>query len=182
MSSCHKTQNIHVYTVLVFEMWCVCLPVCISVPSNLAGGNEHFVGEEGERIVPNPVLLDMATSKAALGKARMAMQKGEMLRENSAIDAEGNPTRDPKCMFPEGKHVASFGRDAGRGSLCPVGDDVGYKGSGLAVMCELFAGALGGQGNFTNQDKNPRQGGIINNMFSILIDPQHLVCLLTAVV
>ena len=131
--------------------------------------------DENGRFVPHPVLLDFATSKAALGKARVAMAKGEKLRANSAIDAEGRPTTDPSVMFPSGRHTASFGRDAGRGSLCPVGDDVGYKGSGLAVMCEMLAGALGGLGHFTNQDQNPRQGGIINNMFSVLIDPQHLV-------
>jgi len=127
------------------------------------------------RFVPGPVLLDFATSKAALGKARVALAKGEKLKDNCAIDAAGYPTNEPSCMFPEGKHVASFGRDAGRGSLCPLGDDVGYKGSGLAVMCELLAGALGGQGRFTNQDENPRRGGIINNMFSILIDASHIV-------
>ena len=46
-------------------------------------------------------------------------------------------------MFPEGKHVASFGRDAGRGSLCPLGDDVGYKvGPDTTFASDLFQTSL----------------------------------------
>jgi uncharacterized oxidoreductase len=53
-----------------------------------------------------------------------------------------------------------------RGALMPMGE---HKGSGLAIMCELLAGAL--TGGRTIQPAHPRAGGIINNMLSVIIDP-----------
>lgn len=44
-----------------------------------------------------------------------------------------------------------------------------HKGSGLAVMCELLAGAL--LSGLTNQTTNPPPRGLTNNMLAILIDP-----------
>ena len=55
------------------------------------------------------------------------------------------------------------------GALLPFG---GHKGYALAVVTELLAGAL--SGGPTIQPDNPRQGGIINNMFSVLVDPARL--------
>ena len=40
-------------------------------------------------------------------------------------------------------------------------------------MCELLAGGLSGGG--TIQPENPRRESIVNNMFTILIDPARLV-------
>jgi uncharacterized oxidoreductase len=45
-----------------------------------------------------------------------------------------------------------------------------HKGSGLAVMCEIMAGALAG-GQRAEQD---RKGGILNSMLAIVIDPAQL--------
>ena len=45
----------------------------------------------------------------------------------------------------------------------------GHKGYGLAVATELLATTLSGGPSI--QPGNPRLGGIINNMLSILIDP-----------
>ena len=50
--------------------------------------------------------------------------------------------------------------------LLPFG---GHKGYALAVVTELLAGAL--SGGPTIQPGNPRLGGVINNMFTVLIDP-----------
>lgn len=119
-------------------------PVCIAVP--------------GTEQTP-PTLLDMATSRIAMGKARVAMSKGTELDEGMVIDSDGQPTTDPSVMYEEP-----------RGALLPFGE---HKGSGLALMCELLAGGLSGGG--TIQPDNPRQHSIINNMFSILIDPARLV-------
>ena len=119
-------------------------PVCIAVP--------------GTHNTP-PTLLDMATSLIALGKARVAMSKGETLDEGLVVDADGRPTTDPSVMY-----------DDPRGSLLPFGK---HKGSGLALMCELLAGGLSGGG--TIQPENPRNESIVNNMFSVLIDPSRLV-------
>lgn len=119
-------------------------PVCIAVPGT---------GKTPE------TPLDMATSQIALGKARVAMSKGEPVGEGLMVDADGKPTTDPSVMYREP-----------RGALLPFGT---HKGSGLALMCELLAGGLSGGG--TIQPGNPRRHSIINNMFAILIDPARLV-------
>jgi uncharacterized oxidoreductase len=127
-------------------------------------------GAAEARVVTNPfsaampgrdgaaVLLDMATSKIAMGKARVAYNKGVPVPDGSLIDAEGNPTTDPSCMFPDRL-----------GALVAMGE---HKGSGLAVICELFAGAL--TGGSTIHPRHPRKGGAINNMFSVIVDPGAL--------
>ena len=119
-------------------------PVCIGVP--------------GTEETP-PTLLDMATSRIAMGKARVAMTKGVPLDPGLVIDSEGRPSTDPGVMYKDP-----------RGALLPFGE---HKGSGLALMCELLAGGLSGGG--TIQPENPRRHSIVNNMFSILVDPARLV-------
>jgi len=115
-----------------------------------------------------PVLLDMATSRIALGKARVAFNKGEVLKEGLLIDHQGQPSTDPAVMagycFPERTDNPPLG------ALTPLGD---YKGYGLAMFCELLGGMLSGGG--TIQPEHERQNSIINNMFSIIIDPGKLV-------
>ncbi|HEX6112730.1 MAG TPA: malate/lactate/ureidoglycolate dehydrogenase, partial [Geminicoccaceae bacterium] len=115
-------------------------PFCAALP-----------GEDGPA-----VLLDMATSKIAIGKARVAMNRGVPAPEDSLLDAAGRPTRDPAVMFREP-----------RGAIIAMGE---HKGSGLAIMCELLAGAL--TGGWTIQPAHPQAGGIINNMLSVIIDPE----------
>jgi uncharacterized oxidoreductase len=97
----------------------------------------------------------MATSKIAIGKARVARNQGIPAPEDSLLDAAGRPTRDPGVMFQEP-----------RGALIAMGE---HKGSGLAIMCELLAGAL--TGGRTAQPGHRQAGGIINNMLSVIIDP-----------
>ena len=84
--------------------------------------------------VPGPdgpsLLLDMATTTIAAGKARVAYNKGAPVPDDCLIDAEGQPTNDP----------AGFIRDR-TGAMLSFGR---HKGSGLAVMCEIMAGAIGG--------------------------------------
>jgi uncharacterized oxidoreductase len=108
----------------------------------------------------NPaVLLDMATSRIARGKAMVAMNKGERMAEGLILDSDGEPTTDPSVMF----------REPG-GALLPFGE---HKGYGLAFFCELLAGVLTGGG--TIQPENPRLGGIVNNMLTFVVDPGRLV-------
>ncbi|MGI9508405.1 MAG: malate/lactate/ureidoglycolate dehydrogenase [Geminicoccaceae bacterium] len=111
-------------------------------------------GENGNPLV----LLDMATSKIAMGKARVAKNKGVPVPDGSLLDGEGKPTTDAGCMFPERL-----------GALMAMGD---HKGSGLALICELFAGAL--TGGRTLQPEHPRTGGAVNNMLSVIIDPDAI--------
>jgi len=119
-------------------------PVCFAMPAT--GQNPA-------------VLLDMATSRIARGKALVAMNSGERMAEGLILDSDGEPTTDPSVMF----------RTPG-GALLPFGE---HKGYGLAFFCELLAGVLTGGG--TIQPENPRLGGIINNMLTFVVDPERLV-------
>ena len=100
-------------------------------------------------------LLDMATSTIALGKARVAHNRGVPVPEGSLLDVGGRPTTDPAALIE--RH---------EGALTAFG---AHKGSGLAVMCEIFAGAL--TGGRTTQPEHARHGSILNNMVSVLMDP-----------
>ena len=105
-----------------------------------------------------PVLLDMATSKVAMGKLRVANNAGKSVEDGLVIDADGEPTNDPGVVFREPY-----------GALLPVG---GHKGYGLSLMAELMSGALSGGG--TLQPGNRRLGGIINTMTCFVLDPARL--------
>jgi uncharacterized oxidoreductase len=105
-----------------------------------------------------PVLLDMATSEIAMGKVRVARNAQHPVPAGSLMDSHGQPTTDPNVMYQEPL-----------GALLPFGR---HKGYGLAVLAELLAGGLSGGG--TIQPDNPRLGGIVNNMFSVLVDPIRL--------
>lgn len=119
-------------------------PICMAMPAT----------------AENPaVLLDMATSRIARGKAMVAMNKGESMAAGLILDSNGDPTTDPAVMF----------RQPG-GALLPFGE---HKGYGLAFFCELLAGVLTGGG--TIQPENPRLGGIVNNMLTFVVDPGRLV-------
>src|SRR5215470_2516062 len=104
------------------------------------------------------LLLDMATSGVAMGKVLVAKRAGKRMPEGNLIDPQGVPTTDPEVMY----------RDP-RGSLLSFG---AHKGYALAVLTELLAGAMSGGG--TIQPENPRRGGVVNNMFSVLVDPARL--------
>jgi ureidoglycolate dehydrogenase (NAD+) len=72
-----------------------------------------------------PLILDMATSVAALGRLVQARARGEPLPQGWAISEDGTPSTDPNsAVIP-----------------LPLG---GPKGSGLSLMFELMAGVLSG--------------------------------------
>jgi hydroxycarboxylate dehydrogenase B len=120
-------------------------PFCVGVP----------------RAGTSPMILDFATSKVALGKVRVAMQSEKEMAPGTLIDARGYPTTDPHVMFEADV--------AGRlGAILPFGD---HKGYGMALMCEILAGALTG-GETLHQVAD--YSAIYNNMLSIIIDPQRL--------
>ena len=115
-------------------------PFCTAVP-----------GEDGPGMV-----LDMATTTIAFGKARVARNKGVPVPEGAVIDKDGNPTTDPTGLV-----------DRHEGALLAFGR---HKGSGLAVMCEVMAGAIaGGQRTGT-----PKRGGVVNSMFATIVDTSRL--------
>lgn len=116
-------------------------PMCVGLP--VAGAD--------------PIVLDFATSRIAMGKVRVAFNKGEAVPPGILIDAQGQPSTDPGVMFREP-----------HGALLPFGE---HKGYGLAVACEILAGAL--TGGITLHDK-PDPNAIINNMLSFIVDPDRL--------
>lgn len=116
-------------------------PFCVGVPLS---------GKE-------PILLDFATSRIAMGKVRVAYNKGEQVKPDTLLDHQGDPTTDPATMFSEP-----------RGALLPLGE---YKGYGLAMICEILGGAL--SGGMTLHAK-PSTRAVVNNMLSVIIDPNRL--------
>jgi hydroxycarboxylate dehydrogenase B len=106
----------------------------------------------------DPIVLDLATSKIAQGKTRVAHNKGVSLEPGTIIDNTGHPTVDPRYTV-----VPPYG------AILPFGD---HKGSGLALVCEILGGALSG-GQVV---KGPSDGkhNVINGMLSIVIDPDKL--------
>ena len=118
-------------------------PYCTSIPST----------SEQPRIV-----LDMATSKVAMGKVLVARNRGEEIADGVLLDPEGFPTNNPDVMFGNP-----------RGALVPFGD---HKGYGLSFICEVLAGALINGG--TCVPRNQVQNTAINNMLSIILDPNAL--------
>ncbi len=105
-----------------------------------------------------PILLDMATSVVALGKTRVAMNRGKPLPDGTLIDSRGQPTNDPAVMWKEP-----------RGAILPFGL---HKGYGLALVCELLAGAVTGGGTEATFQHEP--DCIANNMLSFVFDPRRL--------
>ncbi len=105
-----------------------------------------------------PIIVDFATSRWAVGKVRVARNKGERLPDGILLDPAGQPTNDPALLFADPA-----------GALLPFGE---HKGFGLGLACELLAGALiGGD----TQDGS-RSDGVSNSMLSILLPPRASRC------
>jgi ureidoglycolate dehydrogenase (NAD+) len=128
------------------------------------GGREARVGNSPVAFgVPNPggrpVILDMALSVVARAKIRDALKKGGSIPDTWATDKEGKATTDPKAALD--------------GFLLPIG---GYKGYGLALIVDLFAGLLSGASYLTHvtswidEPEAPQDLG----HFFILIDTRNL--------
>ena len=119
-------------------------PICIAIP--------------GTGRTP-PIVLDMATSRIALGKIRVAHNEGAPVPEGALVDGHGQPTTDPAALYADP-----------RGALLPFGE---YKGSGLALACDLLAGAIVGAGS-RPPDGSGLHARILNGMLTIVVDPERL--------
>lgn len=89
-----------------------------------------------------PVVLDIGTSVCAEGKVRVCFNKGEPTPEGWLLDAEGKPTTDPGVLYKDP-----------RGSILPLGGAQAYKGFGLSLLLDMFAGGLSG-GECSNPKAN----------------------------
>jgi LDH2 family malate/lactate/ureidoglycolate dehydrogenase len=112
-------------------------PIAFGVPSTLDG----------------PIILDMATSNAALGKVNLAKSRGEEIPDDWVVDANGDATRDPNAY-------------AAGGALLPLGGGQGHKGYGLAFIVEILSGVLPGIGFGVYPDGRHNDG-----VFLTVFDP-----------
>jgi LDH2 family malate/lactate/ureidoglycolate dehydrogenase len=119
------------YALQAANAGCIGIAMCNTRPLMPApGGGQRVVGNNPIAIaVPTageiPIVLDMATSEAAMGKIRMAAKIKETIPATWAVTAKGAPTTDPA--------------DAIAGMLLPSG---GAKGFGLSFLIDLLCGLL----------------------------------------
>ena len=107
-----------------------------------------------------PVVYDMATAAMAMGEVQVAAREGHKVPIGTGLNKDGKETTDPNEIVKGGV-------------LLPFG---GYKGSGIAMMVELLAGALIGE-TFSyetaakdNKDGGPPSGG----EFILAISPEKI--------
>lgn len=112
--------------------------------------------------VPNggeTLLLDFGTSATAEGKVRVKKIAGEKVPDGWLLDSDGRATNDPNTLY-----------GTPPGTIRPMGGDQAYKGFGLGLMIEIFAGAL--SGGVCIREKPINQNG--NCVYMQLLDPGHL--------
>jgi delta1-piperideine-2-carboxylate reductase len=107
----------------------------------------------------DPLVVDQATSVMANGEVRLHALANQTLPFGTGVDRSGAATNDPHAVL-DGGALNTFG---------------GYKGSSIALMVELLAGALtGGQLSFENDfgdcvgAQTPKAGQLL-----IVIDPDR---------
>ena len=88
------------------------------------GTNPIAVGMPSSR---GPVIFDIGTAAMRFGETAIRKELGELMPEGVAIDAEGNPTRDPQAAL--------------RGGLLPFGGHRGYVLSFAVQALGLLCGA-----------------------------------------
>ena len=98
-----------------------------------------------------PIILDMTTSTMAYYGLIEAKTAGRSVSEGVGYDKEGHNTSDPAAIMA--------------GALRTFG---GHRGSGLALIGQIFAGALVGADSFDNESENA--GNLI-----IAIDPSIML-------
>ena len=81
-----------------------------------------------------PIVIDLATSVAPLGKFEIALRKGESVPEGWGIDAQGRPTTNPEAVVSGGA-ILPLGSDRDHG---------GHKGYCLAAMVDVLTCVLSG--------------------------------------
>jgi LDH2 family malate/lactate/ureidoglycolate dehydrogenase len=118
----------------------------------ILGTSPLAVGAPGGRL--GPFVLDMASSVVARGKIRKSLRMQEAIPEGWALDADGRPTTDPAKAL--------------QGTILPVG---GPKGSGLAMMMDIFSGVLTGAafgGDVADQFKDFKRPQNVGHFFVAL--------------
>jgi (2R)-3-sulfolactate dehydrogenase (NADP+) len=110
----------------------------------------------------DPLMIDLSLSEVARGKLMVAASAGQSIPLGWALDAEGQPTADPKAGMA--------------GSMLPIGAVSSPKGAMLALMVELLVTAVvGAQFGFEASSFFVTEGNVprLGQAF-IVIDPGAL--------
>jgi uncharacterized oxidoreductase len=101
------------------------------------GGIEGRIGTNplclGAPTDGDPVILDIGTSVAAEGKVRVLFNKSQPVPEGWLLDSRGRPTTDAGVLYKEPV-----------GTILPLGGPQAYKGFGIGLLLDMFAGGLSG--------------------------------------
>ena len=130
-------------------------PFCAGVPGT---GDEE------------PIILDMATSVVAEGKALVALKGGKPLPGDAMVSGAGEVSGDPGHLYGPVAEGDYPDPSRGPGALRAFGE---HKGSGLNFLMEVMAGALTGSGCAGALDEPRRRS--CNGMFSLYLSPEALV-------
>ena len=132
-----------------------------------AGGKHPIFGTNPVAAVfprrgADALMIDLSLSEVARGKLMVAAKEGRAIPEGWALDADGQPTTDPKAGMA--------------GSMLPIGAVSSPKGAMLALVVELLVTAViganfGFEANSFFVDEGNRPG--IGQAF-IVIDPGAL--------
>jgi LDH2 family malate/lactate/ureidoglycolate dehydrogenase len=104
----------------------------------------------------DPVLMDFSASTIAANAVQEYRARGEALPGKYLLDADGQPTDDPRALGSERP-----------GSILPLGGaDLGHKGFGLGLMVEALTAGLSGFG------RSSAPATTSNAVFLMILDPQ----------
>jgi uncharacterized oxidoreductase len=127
------------------------------------GGDARFGTNPVTIAIPGPspdrpIIADMATSRIAMGKVRVARNKGEQIAADTLLGPDGQPTTDPNVMYRRP-----------RGALLTFAEHKGYA---LAFICEMLAGAVTGSGTMRPERQDAES--VTNGMLLVVIDPGRM--------
>jgi uncharacterized oxidoreductase len=103
-----------------------------------------------------PIIVDFGTSVVAEGKVRGYYISKRPVPEGWLLDAQGQPTTNPAVLY-----------EPPLGTILPLGGAQSYKGFGLGLILDLWAGGL--SGGRCSHPEAPWSGG--NNVVFLLLDP-----------
>ena len=123
------------------------------------GTNPHSWGFPTTEAIGFPIVVDWATSTVAMGRVQQFKREGKELPPGSAVDEQGNETRNPDKVA----------------ALLPFGQ---HKGYGLSLIDELIAALIGGSLPTirSRPDKSKPGEKTTPNFFFQVIHPDAVSC------
>ena len=132
----------------------------VSPPGGLAPrlGTNPFCAAVPTADPDAPIVVDFRTSVVAEGKVRGYYISKRPVPEGWLLDGQGRPTTDPAVLY-----------EPPLGTILPLGGAQAYKGFGLGLILELWAGGL--SGGRCSHPEAPLTGG--NNVVFLALDPSR---------